>query len=149
MIVHGITPILNVMSVPASFAWFEALGWKRGFAWNDGGRIEGATDRDAHGEANFGSVSCGKAEMFLCRDAQGSRGTLRPKFAGDDATDGVWMSWWMGSKRELDDLHARAVALGCDVTLPPRHAPWGVREFHLRHPDGHTFRVSAGSGEGA
>jgi len=24
-----------------------------------------------------------------------------------------------------------------------REAPWGVREFHLRHPEGHTFRVSA------
>ena len=25
--------------------------------------------------------------------------------------------------------------------------PWGVREFHLRHPDGHMFRVSGGLGE--
>jgi hypothetical protein len=26
----------------------------------------------------------------------------------------------------------------------PTDEPWNVREFHLRHPDGHTFRVSAG-----
>ena len=38
----GITPILNVINVPGSIAWFEKLGWKRGFTWNDGGMIEGA-----------------------------------------------------------------------------------------------------------
>jgi len=27
--------------------------------------------------------------------------------------------------------------------MPPTDEPWGVREFHLRHPDGHTFRVGA------
>jgi hypothetical protein len=26
----------------------------------------------------------------------------------------------------------------------PLKSPWGVREFHLVHPDGHTFRVSCG-----
>jgi hypothetical protein len=25
--------------------------------------------------------------------------------------------------------------------------PWGVREMHVRHPDGHVFRVSQGIGE--
>jgi len=29
------------------------------------------------------------------------------------------------------------------VPFPPTDEPWGVREFHLRHPEGHTFRVSA------
>lgn len=62
MAIKGITPVLNVSDVPRSLAWFESLGWKRGFTWNDGGIIEGA----------------------------------------------------------------------------------GVREFHLRHPGGHMFRVSAG-----
>jgi hypothetical protein len=33
------------------------------------------------------------------------------------------------------------------VTHPPTNEVWGVREFHLRHPDGHTFRVSAGTRE--
>jgi hypothetical protein len=22
--------------------------------------------------------------------------------------------------------------------------PWGVREMHVRHPDGHVFRISQG-----
>jgi hypothetical protein len=31
-----------------------------------------------------------------------------------------------------------------DDDAAPTDEPWGVREFHLRHPDGHTFQVSSG-----
>jgi hypothetical protein len=89
MPVKNLTPILNVSDVPASFAWFELLGWKRAFSWNEGGMIECAGDRNASGEASFGSVCCGEATIFLCHGGQGSRGTIQPKFPGDDATDGV------------------------------------------------------------
>ena len=143
MIVQSLTPVLNVSSIGASFAWFEALGWKRGFSWNDGGMIPDAGDRNQHGEAGFGSVCSGNVEIFLCRGAQGSRGSIAPRFPGDDETDGVWMSWWLGSPADVDALHASALRHGHSVTMPPRDEPWGVREFHLRHPDGHTFRVSA------
>jgi uncharacterized glyoxalase superfamily protein PhnB len=146
MPIESITPVLNVSDVPKSFAWFEALGWKRGFAWNSGGMIARGADRNEHGDAHFGSVCAEKSEIFLCNGAQGSRGTILPRFPGDDEIDGVWMSWWMDSVASLDALHERAQALGCTITMPPTNEPWGVREFHLRHPDGHTFRVSAGLG---
>jgi len=145
MLVHAITPILRVASVPRAFGWFELLGWKRGFSWNDGGMIPAAADRDEHGEARFGSVRSGMVEIFLCRDAQGSIGTRRPNFPGDDSTDGTWMSWFLHSPAEVDATYAIAVQHGMDVSMPPRDEPWGVREFHLRSPDGHTFRISAGS----
>lgn len=144
MSVQRVTPVLNVSSVGASMAWFEVLGWKRGFSWNDGGMICGTADSNEHGAAGFGSVCSGGAEIFLCQGGQGSQGTILPKFPGDDATDGVWMSWWMESPDDVDALHAIAVANGMTVTYPPTNEPWGVREFHLRHPDGHMFRVSAG-----
>jgi uncharacterized glyoxalase superfamily protein PhnB len=147
MAVKSLTPVLNVSSISASFEWFEALGWKRGFSFNDGGMIgEGpdAADRNDAGEAGFGSVCSGDATIFLCVGGQGSRGTIMPKFPGDDQTDGVWMSWWMDSPAEVDALHSMAVSSGMIVTYPPTDEPWGVREFHLRHPDGHMFRVSAG-----
>jgi hypothetical protein len=148
MAVKNVTPILNVSSVPGSFAWFEALGWSRGFSWNEHGMIEGAADRNEHGPAGFGSVCSGDANIFLCHGGQGSRGTIQPQFPGDDATDGVWMSWWMdGGTADVDALYAVAVERGLHVTMPPRDEPWGVREFHLRHPDGHMFRISAGLGE--
>lgn len=108
MPVQNVTPILNVSNVIESQAWFEALGWRRGFTWPDGDPDPG-----------FGAVCSEKAEIFLCRGAQGSRGTVTPKFPGDDETDGVWMSWWLSSRAEVDALHAKALALGCVVTYPP------------------------------
>ena len=33
MDVQHITPILNVSSLPETFAWFEKIGWHRGWAW--------------------------------------------------------------------------------------------------------------------
>lgn len=151
MTITGITPVLNVSDVPASLAWFESLGWKRGFTWGEGGMIDGAADRDTTGDAHFASVCVAhdkhEAQIFLCRGGQGSRGTIMPRFPGDDMTDGVWMSWWIDSIVALDALHAECVKRGYIVTMPPTNEPWGVREFHLRHPDGHMFRVSAGIGE--
>lgn len=137
MPVQNVTPILNVSSITESIAWFAKLGWRQGFVWCDQG----------HKEPSFGSVCSEKAEIFLCRGGQGSRGAVMPKFPGDDAIDGVWMSWWMASPAEVDALHQTALGLGMTVTYPPTNEPWDVREFHLRHPDGHTFRVSAGLSE--
>lgn len=57
------------------------------------------------------------------------------------------MSWWMDSPAVVDEMYARATKLGYNVPMKPRDEPWAVREFHLRHPDGHTFRVSAGLAE--
>ena len=58
----------------------------------------------------------------------------------------VWMSWFLSSREELEAAHRRAVELGYEISMPPTDEPWHMREFHLRHPDGHTFRVSAESG---
>ena len=118
--VRSVRPILNVSDVRESLAWFEQLGWKATFVWDD----------DEDGEANFGGTGWGEdVEIFLCRNGQGERPT--------------WVSWFLDALDEVDAMHARAVELGLDVTQPPTDEPWGVREFHLRHPDGHTFRVGA------
>lgn len=138
MPVQNLTPILNVSSLPQSIAWFMQLGWRHGFVWPDGAA-----------DPSFGSVCSEKAEIFLCRGAQGSRGTVMPRFPGDDETDGVWMSWWVNSPAEVNELYETALKHGMTATCPPSDKPWGTREFHLRHPDGHMFRVSAGLGEEA
>jgi len=131
MRVHAVRPILNVSDVRASIDWFEQLGWKSTFVWEE--------ERDD--EPGFGGVGSGGAEIYLCRNAQGSRGTRVPAFPFDDSTGGVWMSWFLERVDDVDALHARAVELGYDVSMEPTDEPWGVREFHLRHPDGHTFRI--------
>ena len=129
MKVERLIPILNVSNIVESFAWFEKLGWHKGWDWGD--------------PPTFGGVSCGNVEIFLCQGGQGSRGGPMPQHAGDDDTGGVWMFWFLDSPAEVDATHELALKHGLTVTWPPTDEPWGVREFHLRHPDGHTFRVGA------
>ena len=60
MVAHGLTPILNVSSIEDSFAWFEKLGWKKGWDWGT--------------PPTFGGVCSGRCEIFLCQGAQDGRG---------------------------------------------------------------------------
>lgn len=115
----GITPILNVTDLAASFEWFAKAGWVKCWDWQDPG----------DDSASFGAVGSGECEIFLCREAQGGRGT--------------WMTVWV---EDVDAIHEACVRQGLEVLCPPVDEPWGVREFHLRHPDGHVFRISKGIG---
>jgi hypothetical protein len=127
--VQDVTPILNVSNIDDSFAWFERLGWKK--HWQ-------------HGEPpNFGAVISGTSEIFLCQGGQGARGGALPREPWDNAAGSTWMSWWLPSPADVDALYALAVQLGVEAPWPPTDMPWNVRECHLRHPDGHTFRVGA------
>lgn len=135
MIVHDVTPILNVSNIEESFAWFEKLGWERRWDWGT--------------PPTFGCVSAGRVRIFLCLNAQGGRGrsataaTFGPD--GDESGDkGVWMSLWVD---DVDAVSEVCVREGIEVALPPTDFPWGTREMHVRHPDGHVFRVSAGIAE--
>ena len=128
----ALTPILNVSDLPASFAWFEKWGWKKCWDWGS--------------PPTFGAVGAGECEIFLCKDAQGGRGkgSNRTTFSGqeDDSLDkGVWMSVWV---EDVDEAHRQCQAAGLDITFRPTNMPWCVREMHLRHPDGHVFRVGKG-----
>jgi len=132
MIAKGVTPILNVSDIKQSFAWFHKLGWTKGFQWGT--------------PPTFGSVCSGQFEIFLCEGAQGGRG--KSTFArttgheGEESADkGVWMSIWVD---DVDAIHRRCVEQGLEITWPPTNEPWGVREMHVRHPDGHVFRISHG-----
>ncbi len=93
---------------------------------------------------DFGGVCTGDVEIFLCQNGQGSRGGPLPRHIGDDDTGGVWMSWFLDSLAEVDATYQLALEQGVTVTSPPEDCPWGVRECHIMHPDGHMFRVGAG-----
>lgn len=130
MLAHRMNPILNVSNIQESFAWFEKLGWTKGWDWGD--------------PPYFGGVKSGHCEIFLCEGAQGGRGRGSGKMTfgpdGDETGDrGVWMSVWV---EDVDAVHERCVAQGLDIAWPPTDMPWGAREMHVRHPDGHVFRVS-------
>ena len=127
-----LTPILNVSDIGQSFAWFEKLGWKKGWDWGD--------------PAGFGAVGSGACEIFLCLDGQAAAATAASKMTfgpgGDQTADkGVWMSIWVD---DVDAVHRQCLEQGLEVTLPPTDKPWNVREMHVRHPDGHVFRISQG-----
>ena len=82
MMAKRVNPILNVSNIRESFAWFEMLGWKKGWEWGD--------------PPDFGGVCSGECERFLCQNGQGSRGRIALKMTfgpdGDDAEDqGAWM----------------------------------------------------------
>jgi catechol 2,3-dioxygenase-like lactoylglutathione lyase family enzyme len=127
-----LTPILNVSNLQQSLAWFEQLGWQKGWHWGS--------------PPTFGGVCSGECEIFLCEGGQGGRGrsdftmTFGPK-SDESAEKAVWMSIWVD---DVDTVHRRCVEQGLEVTWPPTDMPWNVREMHVRHPDGHVFRVSQG-----
>ena len=128
----GLTPILNISDIGQSFLWFETLGWKKLWDWGD--------------PPGFGAVGSGACEIFLCQGAQGGRGNggVKSTFGegGSETADkGVWMSVWVD---DVDAIHRHCLEQGLDVAFPPTDMPWCVREMHLRHPDGHVFRVSQG-----
>ena len=127
---QGIIPILNVSDISATFAWFEKWGWRKLWDWGT--------------PPTFGAVASGECEIFLCLGAQGGRGkgTNTTTFGEEEETDkGVWMSVFVD---DVDEVYKQCVAAGLDITLPPTDMPWNVRETHLRHPDGHVFRVGKG-----
>ena len=132
MLTHKLVPILNVSDFVASVAWFEKLGWTRGFEWGE--------------PASFGSMESGQCEIFLCHDGQGGRGrsavpaTFGPQ--GDETGDrGVWMQMWV---EDVDAVHRHCLSQAIEVAWPPTDMPWGVREMHVRHPDGHILRIGTG-----
>lgn len=141
----SLTPILNVSDVPASIAWFERLGFQRSFTWNQGGMIDQAALSNDQGPAGFAGLHTSGADnsesigLFLCRNGQGSRDP-RPAVGPDfEQYGGTWMSWWV---MDVDAAHAECQAAGIEIVKPPVTEPWGIREFLIRHPDGHFFRVS-------
>jgi catechol 2,3-dioxygenase-like lactoylglutathione lyase family enzyme len=130
----AVTPVLNVTDLAASFAWFEQWGWKKLWDWNT--------------PPSFGAVGSGEVEIFLCLHGQGGRGrgsnaTTFQQDGDEEGDKGVWMSLWV---TDVDEVFATCQAAGLDITFPPTNMPWGVRETHLRHPDGHVFRISKGVG---
>lgn len=131
MVVEALTPVLNVSDLGDSVAWFEKWGWSKLRDWDT--------------PPTFGAIGSG-TEMciFHCRNAQGGRGrganTTTFQQEGDEQGDkGVWMSVWVD---DVDGMYTSCRAAGLEITLPPTDMPWRAREMHLRHPDGHVFRVS-------
>src|SRR5437773_447232 len=82
----------------------------------------------------------------MCRGGQGGRGKGKntstfASFEDETQDKGCWMSWWV---EDVDAVYEECVKQGVEVTWPPTDMPWNVREMHVRHPDGHVFRIGKG-----
>ena len=44
--------------------------------------------------------------------------------------------------RDVDAAHKELKGKGADILFPPRDAPWGVRLFMVRDPDGFLIEIS-------
>ena len=129
MVAKRVTPILNVSNIRESFAWFKELGCEKAWDWGD--------------PPHFGAICVGDGEVFLCENAQGGRGKSDVKITfgpeGDETADkGVWLFIMV---EDVETVYQECVARGLEVTWPPTDEPWGVREMHVRHPDGHVLRI--------
>jgi uncharacterized glyoxalase superfamily protein PhnB len=106
----GLTPILYVSDFEASISYYTD---KLGFekAWEWGE------------PPGFGCVARDGVEIFLCLGAQGQ--------------PGMWMSVFVIA---VDALYEELLERGAKIVKPPTDQPWGMREFHVEDPNGHTFR---------
>src|ERR1700756_3095666 len=107
LIAKAVTPSLNGSNFAESGAWFEKLGWTKGFQWGE--------------PPTFGAVCSGEFEIFLCQGGQGGRGDggVKATFGpdGDPAADkGVWMSVWVD---DVDAVQRHCLEQDLDVAWPP------------------------------
>ena len=136
---------MNVSDVPASVLWFERLGWQRTFTYNAGGMIIHAALENQQGPAHFAGLCANSPEqgkgptIFLCQNAQGARDPRPCPNPAADNYGAVWMSWWVPN---VDAAHRDCLLQSVEIIRPPVNEPWGVREFLIRHADGHYFRIS-------
>jgi catechol 2,3-dioxygenase-like lactoylglutathione lyase family enzyme len=85
---------------------------RESFAWFE--KLGWKKDWDWGDPPSFGGVCSGDCEIFLCENAQGGRGRSDVEMTFGPEGD------------ETGD----------------KGASWGVREMHVRHPDGHVLRIS-------
>jgi predicted enzyme related to lactoylglutathione lyase len=43
---------------------------------------------------------------------------------------------------DVDDVHRRALAAGCEIVYPLTDEPWGLRRFFVRDPNGAVINVT-------
>jgi len=108
-----VTPILCVSDIEASFDYYvDRLKFVKAWDWGE--------------PATFGSVYFGeKVELFFCLEGQGNPGS--------------WMSIFI---KDVDAYKRIIKEAGADIVYGPADEPWGVREMHVKDPDGNIIRFS-------
>jgi catechol 2,3-dioxygenase-like lactoylglutathione lyase family enzyme len=111
---EGLTPILYVKDFGAAVRYYTQKLLFK-LAWDWGQ------------PPTFGCVTLGRAEIFFCQGAQG--------------TPGTWLCVFLA---DVDSYHDRIKKLGAEILFGPKDEPWGMREMHVRDPNGHVIRFGQG-----
>lgn len=121
--VRSMEASLTVRDVRASLAWYRDV---MGFA----------VDREVEREGSLRAVSlrAGEVRILIVQD-DGAKGMDRAKGEG--------FSLQLSIEQSVDEIAARVRAAGGTLDSEPEDAPWGVRFFRLRDPDGFRFTVSS------
>ena len=105
-------PILYVSSLEASQRYYrDKLGFH--IDWTDGD------------PPDFGAVTRGDTQIFMCQRCQGH--------------PGGWI--WIFSP-DVDAVHADLAKRGATIKSTPENKPWGVREMQVADPDGNVLRIA-------
>jgi len=83
----------------------------------------------AYGEPpDFGAVSRGDTQLFMCQRCQGHPG-----------------SWLWVFTPDVDRMYAELVERGAIIKEPPANRPWGAREMIVADPDDNRLRIASGA----
>ena len=106
-------PILYVTSLAVSQRYYrDQLGFK--IDWTDGD------------PPDFGAVTRGETQLFMCQRCQGHAG-----------------GWLWVFTPDVDKLHTELVRRGAIIRSAPENKPWGVREMQVADPDGNVLRIAS------
>jgi len=114
---------LTVSDVRKSLAWYrDVLGF--------------TVDREHEREGTLRAVSlrAGDVRILIGQD-DGAKGLDRVKGEG--------FSLQLSTAQSIDEIADRIRAAGGTLDSEPADAPWGVRFFRLRDPDGFRFTISS------
>jgi uncharacterized glyoxalase superfamily protein PhnB len=123
-----VIPALRYHDAPAAIEWLcGVIGFSRHAVF------EGENGTIGHAELtlNGGMIMLGSA-----KDDEHSH-----RFKSPDELDGVETRGVYIVVRDVEAVHARAVAAGAPIIRPLQDTPYGSREFAVRDPEGHTWSV--------
>jgi catechol 2,3-dioxygenase-like lactoylglutathione lyase family enzyme len=105
-------PILYVASLAASQRYYrDQLGFH--IDWTDGD------------PPDFGAVSRGDTQIFMCQGCQGHPG-----------------GWLWVATPDVDALQTELVKRGARIKAAPENKPWGSREMQVTDLDGNVLRIA-------
>jgi lactoylglutathione lyase len=119
----GLAASLTVKDVHASMAFYrDALGFTVG------------QQHEREGKLRAASMAAGEVRILLNQD-DGAKGSDRVKGDG--------MSLQITTRQNIDAIAQRVKAAGGSLESDPFDAPWGVRVFRLKDPDGFKLVISS------